>query len=277
MLKIGNYNTLKVVKSVDFGLYLDGGEFGEILIPTRYVPENTEPGDDLDVFIYNDSEDRLIATTETPKAQVGEFAVLEVIAKNRFGAFLDWGLPKDLLVPYREQRMNFEIGDKHLVYVYLDEETNRIVASTKTDKFLDKSDIEYQPGDAVTGLVAYKNSIGYRLLVENAVWGMIYHDEVFQDIKRGSKITVYVKKVREDNKLDLTMQKPGYEAIKDFSDVLLDKIRDNGGKINITDKSDPETIKKAFNVSKKVFKKAVGKLYKEQRIDISDKEISLKK
>ncbi|MDA3866414.1 MAG: S1-like domain-containing RNA-binding protein [Salinivirgaceae bacterium] len=275
MIQLGKYNTLEVVKAVDFGLYLDGGEKGEILLPTRYVPENAEPGDQLEVFIYLDSEDRIIATTETPLAQVGEFALLEVVAINRFGAFLNWGLMKDLMVPYSEQRQSFEVGEKHLVYVYEDEQTNRIVATSKTDKFLDKSPVEYQMGDEVDAFIVYKNTLGYRALVNEHVWGMLYHDEVYRPIDRGEKIKAYVKKLREDNKLDLTLQKPGYEAVEDFSDVLLKYIKAHDGKINITDKSDAELIRKTFNVSKKVFKKAVGKLYKNKEIQINDESIEL--
>ncbi len=275
MVKIGQYNTLKVVKSVDFGLYLDGEELGEILLPTRYVPENAKVDDELEIFLYLDSEDRLIATTEKPLATVGEFALLEAVAVNRFGAFLNWGLPKDLMMPYSEQRHDIEIGEKYFVYIYLDEETNRIVATSKTDKFLDQSPVNYEPGDEVEIFPVFKNSIGYRVLVNEHVWGMIYHDEVFSPVKRGIKRKAWVKKVREDHKLDLSLQKPGYTAVEDFSDILLHYIEEQGGTISITDKSDPEIIKKTFNVSKKVFKKAVGKLYKDKKIEIETGRISL--
>jgi len=275
MVEIGKYNTLKVVKSVDFGLYLNGEEHGEILLPTRYVPENVNVDDELEVFLYLDSEDRLIATTEKPLATVGEFALLEAVAVNRFGAFLNWGLPKDLMMPYSEQRHDIEVGEKYFVYIYLDKETNRIVASSKTDKFLDQSPVNYEPGDEVEIFPVFKNSIGYRVLVNEHVWGMIYHDEVFSPVKRGIKRKAYVKKVREDQKLDLTLQKPGYTAVEDFSDVLLRYINEHGGSIEITDKSDPETIKKIFNVSKKIFKKAVGKLYKDKKIQIGKDNITL--
>lgn len=275
MINVGNFNTLKVVKTVDFGLYLDGGEFGEILLPTRYVPSGTKVEDELKVFLYFDSEDRLIATTEKPLAKIGDFALLEAVAVNRFGAFLNWGLPKDLLLPYSEQRHTIEVGEKYLVYIYLDKESNRIVASSKLDKFLDQSPVNYEPGDEVEIFPAYKNSIGFRVLVNEHVWGMIYHDEIFSPVKRGIKQKAWVKKVREDQKLDLTLQKPGYSAIEDFSDILLRYIKDSGGEISITDKSDPETIKNTFNVSKKVFKKAVGKLYKAKKIQIGEDHISL--
>lgn len=275
MVRIGQYNTLKVVKSVDFGLYLDGEELGEILLPTRYVPENAKVDDELEIFLYLDSEDRLIATTEKPLATVGEFALLEAVAVNRFGAFLNWGLPKDLMMPYSEQRHDIEIGEKYFVYIYLDEETNRIVATSKTDKFLDQSPVNYEPGDEVEIFPVFKNSIGYRVLVNEHVWGMIYHDEVFSPVKRGIKRKAWVKKVREDHKLDLSLQKPGYTAVEDFSDILLHYIEEQGGTISITDKSDPEIIKNAFNISKKIFKKAVGKLYKDKKIEIEPDKISL--
>lgn len=275
MIELGRFNRLRVVKEVDFGLYLDGGEQGEILLPTRYVPTGAKPEDELDVFIYLDSEDRIIATTETPLAQVGEFALLEAVAITRVGAFLNWGLMKDLMVPFSEQKQDFEVGEKYLVYVYVDNQTNRIVASAKIDKFLDKSPVEYQPGDEIDAFVVYKNTIGYRALVNEHVWGMLYHDEVYKPIDRGVKIKAFVKKVREDNKLDLTLQKPGYVAVEDFSDVLFAYIKNNDGKIAITDNSDPELIRRTFNVSKKVFKKAVGKLYKEKRIVIENENIKL--
>jgi predicted RNA-binding protein (virulence factor B family) len=276
MVEIGKYNTLRIVKEVEFGLYLDGGEeFGEILLPTRYVPTNAKPDDEIEVFIYNDSEDRIIATTEKPLAIVGDFALLEVVEINRIGTFLNWGLPKDLMIPYREQRHSPEVGDKLFVYIYLDKETNRVVASTKTDKFLKETEEEYKEGDKVTAHVVYKNTMGYRALVNENVWGMFYHDEVFQNLKRGSKVEAYVKKVREDNKLDLVLQKQGYEAVLDFSDTLLEYLRTQNGAINITDKSDPELIKNTFNVSKKVFKKAVGKLYKNKQIVIEENGIRL--
>lgn len=276
MIQLGRYNTLRVVKEVDFGFYLDGEEKGEILLPTRYVPAGLKPEDELEVFIYLDSEDRIIATTETPFAQVGEFALLEAVAINRVGAFLNWGLMKDLMVPYREQKQDFEVGEKYLVYIYVDDQTDRIVASAKVEKFFDDGPVEYNPGDEIEAFVVYKNTIGYRALVNNHVWGMFYHDEVFQPINRGSKIKAYVKKVREDNKLDLSIQKPGYVAVEDFSDVLLAYIKEHDGKIQITDSSDPELIRRTFNVSKKVFKKAVGKLYKEKLIVIETNAISIK-
>lgn len=275
MLKIGDYNTLKVIKTVDFGVYLDGKTYGEILLPTRYVPADVAEDEELTVFIYNDSEDRLIATTEQPKAKTEDFALLEVVSVNRFGAFLDWGLPKDLLVPYAEQRYKPVTGELYLVYIYLDQETGRIVASGKIDKFLDKAPVNYCKGDEVEAFITSKNNIGYRVLVNNHVWGMIYHDEVFQPVKRGSRLTAWVKKVRDDNKVDLTLQKPGYEAVEDFSDILLEYLKKQGGKISITDKSDPERIKNTFNVSKKVFKKAVGKLFKNQQIVIEENQIKL--
>lgn len=276
MIELGRVNKLRVVKEVDFGLYLDGGEQGEILLPIRYVPEGAKPEDELDVFIYLDSEDRIIATTETPFAQVGEFALLEVAAITRFGAFLNWGLMKDLLVPFSEQKQDFEVGEKYLVYIYVDELTNRIVASAKIEKFFDDSPVEYNPGDEVDAFVVYKNTIGYRALVNEHVWGMLYHDEVFKPIDRGETIKVYVKKVREDNKLDLTLQKPGYVAVEDFSDVLLSYIKSHDGTISITDNSDSDVIRSTFSVSKKIFKKAVGKLYKNKLIVLDNNSIRLK-
>lgn len=276
MVEIGKINTLKVVKEVDFGLYLDGGEeFGEILIPTRYVPEDAEVDHYLDVFIYLDSEDRIIATTEEPFAQVGEFAYLKCIGTTGFGAFLDWGLSKDLLVPFREQAHDMVEGISYFIKVYLDEETERIVASSKTNQFLDNSPHDFQERDEVNIIVGTRSDLGVRVVVNDKYSGLLYHNEIFEIIKPGMKTIGYVQKVREDEKLDISLQKPGYQKVEGIAGEIIDRLNKAGGYLEINDKSSPESIKHVFGISKKVFKKAVGALYRDRLITIEAEGIRL--
>lgn len=276
MIQIGKYNTLTVVKLVDFGVYLDGEERGEILLPNEYVPVNCSPDDDVKVFIYFDSEDRIIATTEIPNIQVGEFAYMKVVATSGVGAFLDWGLRKDLLVPFREQRESMINGLSYLVYAYVDRETERIVATSKIEKYLDQLPPLYESGQEVDLLIARKSELGYNVIINNTHWGLIYQNEIFQSLKLGQKMKGYIKGVREDEKIDVILQKPGYEKIDGLSGLILDKIRDNGGVLDISDKSAPEEIYALFGCSKKNYKKAIGSLFKQQMITIGDNEIRLK-
>lgn len=271
MIEIGNYNKLRVVKELDFGIYLDGGEAGEILMPKKYVPKGTKTDDIIEVFIYSDSEDRPIATTETPVAKVKEFANLKVKAVNKFGAFLDWGILKDLLVPFREQKTDMIEGYSYIVYIYLDEKTNRLAASAKIDKFLNKEKPPYAVNDEVKILIQSKTDIGYKAIIENEFGGLLYKNEVFKDIEKGDRLKAFVKKIREDGKIDLALQKSGYEQIDKISKNILQILKENNGFVGVTDKSSPELIKALFNISKKSFKKAVGTLYR-QRIIIIDKE-----
>jgi len=276
MVEIGKYNTLRVVKEVDFGIYLDGGEeYGEILMPSRYVPEDVKPDDELEVFIYNDSEDRVIATTEKPYAAVGEFKFLKVKAVNRFGAFLDWGLPKDLLVPFREQKAKMVEGGTYLVYVYLDDETDRIVASAKVDKFLDNKIPEYEEGEEVNLLVAEKTDLGYKVIIEGLHWGMIYENEIFTPVETGQYLKGYIKKVRDDDKIDVSLQKEGYDQVDGISKNILDKLKEAGGFLAVSDKSPADMIYHMFGISKKNFKKAIGALYKKKLIKLSKEGIKL--
>ena len=276
MVEIGKTNSLKVVKEVDFGLYLDGGEeFGEILIPTRYVPEDAEVDHYLDVFIYLDSEDRIIATTEEPLAQVDDFAFLKCIGTTSFGAFLDWGLSKDLLVPFREQAHDMVEGLSYFVRVYLDEETERIVASSKTNQFLDNSPHDFQEGDEVDLIIGTRSDLGVRVVVNEKYSGLLYHNEIFEIIKPGMKTIGYVQKVREDEKLDISLQKPGYEKVEGIAREILDRLNKAGGYLEINDKSSSESIKHVFGISKKVFKKAVGALYRDRMITIEPEGIRL--
>ncbi len=274
-IQLGRFNTLEIIKEVDFGLYLDGGEQGEILLPARYVPESWQIGDQLQVFIYLDNEERLVATTLIPSVQVGEFACLEVAWVNQYGAFLDWGLMKDLFVPFREQKQKMQVGREYVVYAYLDEESYRIVASAKVERYLSVEKPEYQPGDEVNILGWQKTDLGFKVIVENAYSGMLYDSDLFREVYVGMKAKAYVKQVREDGKIDLMLDKPGFEKVSDFSQVLLEFIRSHGGEISITDKSPAEEIYNTFEVSKKTFKKAVGDLYKKREIVLTGDRIRL--
>lgn len=276
MIKIGKYNTLTVVKVVDFGVYLDGEERGEILLPNEYVPQNCFPDDSLKVFIYFDSEDRIIATTETPEILVGEFAYMKVVSVSKTGAFLDWGLRKDLLVPFREQRVRMEEGRSYLVYAYVDEETDRIVATAKIEKYLDRTPPDYEPWQEVDVLIVRPTDLGYAVIVNHAHWGVIYRNEIFQPLRIGQKLKAYIKEIRLDGKIDLVLQKPGYDQIVLLSQQILKKIRDNGGALDVSDKSSPEMIYQLFGCSKKNYKKAIGTLYKQGIIELQEEEIRLK-
>lgn len=277
MLEIGKMNTLKVVKEVDFGIYLDGGEFGEILMPIRYVPEGTAVDHYLDVFIYLDSEDRIIATSETPYAQVGQFAFLKCIQTTSVGAFLDWGLMKDLLVPFSEQNIEMVEGVRYFVYVYLDPETERIVASGKTNKFLDNTPADYEEGQEVDLIVGTRSELGVKVIINGEHSGLLYHNEVFQELRPGQEVRGYIKKVREDDKIDVSVQQEGYERVIGVAGDILRKLEKSGGYIETNDKSSPEVIKHQFGISKKVFKKAIGSLYKDRLITIEKNGIRLKK
>ena len=274
-IKLGKYNQLEVVKEVDFGVYLNGDEDGEILLPKRYVPEGTKPGDVLNVFIYLDMEERLVATTLQPYVQVGEFACLEVAWVNQFGAFLNWGLMKDLFVPFREQKMKMQVGKRYVVYVHLDEESYRIVASAKVEHFLSTEKPDYQPGQEVEVLVWQRTELGYKVIVENKFSGMLYHNEIFQPLEVGMRLTAFIKQVRPDGKIDLVLQKAGARKVDDFSEVLWQYIKDNDGFTPLNDKTDAEVIYHTFGVSKKTFKKAVGDLYKKRRIVLEEDGIHL--
>lgn len=274
-IKLGKYNQLEVVKEVDFGVYLNGDEDGEILLPKRYVPEGTKPGDILNVFIYLDMEERLVATTLQPYVQVGEFACLQVAWVNQFGAFLDWGLMKDLFVPFREQKMKMQKGKRYVVHVHLDEESYRIVASAKVEHYLSTEKPGYQPGQEVNVMVWQRTDLGYKVIVENQFSGMLFHNEVFQPLEAGMHLSAFVKQVRPDGKIDLELQKAGARKVDDFSEVLLQYIKDNDGFTPLNDKTDAEVIYQTFGVSKKTFKKAVGDLYKKRLVVLEEGGIRL--
>ena len=272
---LGKYNQLEVVKEVDFGVYLDGGDDGEILLPSRYVPEGCRPGDMLNVFIYLDNEERLIATTLQPKVLVDEFACLEVAWVNEYGAFLDWGLMKDLFVPFREQKMKMQKGHRYVVYAHVDEDSYRIMASAKVEKYLSKDMPPYQPGEEVEVMAWQKTDLGYKVIVDNKYSGLVYQKEIFKALEPGMKMQAYIRQVREDGKIDLTLQKDGLQKVGDFAEVLLQYIKEQGGHTSLNDKSAAEDIYDTFGVSKKTFKKAVGDLYKKRLILLVEDGIRL--
>lgn len=275
MINIGKYNRLTVAKTVDFGVYLDAGNGVEILLPARYVDDGVKVGDELNVFIYTDSEDRLIATTEKPFAEVGQFAFLEVTDVNKIGAFLDWGLPKNLLVPFREQKVRMREGGIYPVYVYLDNATKRIVASAKLEKYLGNVYPDYKRGDEVTALVWQHLPIGYRVIVDNLHVGMIYENEIFRNLEIGQTVNAFVKNVRDDGKIDLTLSGNVVERVGRLAERILEYVKINGGTADISDKSSPEVIQAKFQCSKKDFKKAIGLLLKEHRITITPTSLSI--
>jgi predicted RNA-binding protein (virulence factor B family) len=275
MVEIGKINNLQVVKSLDHGIYLDADELGEILMPSRYVPENCEVGDSLEVFIYLDSADLLLATTETPYVMVGECAYLKVVDVNQAGAFMDWGLPKDLLVPYGEQISPLKIGQSYTVLAYLDESTNRIAATQKLDSYLSEEAQYFKPGQAVDLLIFGKTELGYKAIINNTHIGLIYKNEIFQTLIHGEKLKGFIKAIREDMKIDLCLQLPGKDARDDLNTRILDHMKKNDGISTLTDKSSPEDIYKCFAVSKKNYKKAIGVLYKKRLILIEKDKITL--
>lgn len=275
MVEIGRINTLEVVRETDNGLYLDGEELGEILMPKKFVSDEVKSAGWADVFVYTDSEDRLVATTEKPYAKVGEFALMRVVAVSRFGAFLDWGLPKDLLVPFREQKADMLEGRSYIVHVFLDLQTKRIAASAKLDKFLDNTPPEYKMGDEVQLLIADETELGYKAIVNNEHWGMLYKNQVFKPLAIGEKMTGYINKVREDEKIDLLLEKPGYEKVDAISERILQVLTENRGFLAVSDKTSPEMIQAMFGISKKNFKKAIGGLYKKRIINFDSDGIRL--
>lgn len=268
MAELGKYNTLTIAREVDFGVYLDASKGIEILMPSRYLPSEYQIGDTVNVFVYRDSEDRLIATTETPFAQVGDFVFLEVVGVSAFGAFLDWGLLKDLFVPHKEQKAKMQLGGKYLVYIYIDEETDRITASAKIDRYVSKETPPFNPGDKVDLLIYQFSDLGYKAIINNRYGGMLYEDETFRHLPIGCKTTGYIKQVREDNKIDLLLDEPGYGKVGGVSEEILNYLETNDGYLALNDKSPSEDIYEAFGVSKKTFKKAIGDLYKRRLITI---------
>jgi uncharacterized protein len=274
IIKIGKFNELPVSRLTERGVYLKAPN-EEILMPRKYVPEGTKEGDIINSFIYTDSEDRLIATTLRPYACVGDFAYLRVKAVNNVGAFLDWGIEKDLFVPYREQEQNMEEGRSYVVYVFLDFETDRIAASTRLKTFVEWDDIELEEGQEVDLLIANRTDMGFNAIVNNRYMGLLYSNEIFQPLQTGDRVRGFVKKIREDKKIDLALQKSGGALVDEARGRILEAIEANNGFLPLNDNSSPEEIQRIVKLSKKAFKKAVGGLYKDRLIEITDSGIRL--
>lgn len=277
MALVGRYNSLQVVKHTDFGLYLDGGADGEILLPNRYIPKDipSEDEDWLNVFVYLDSEDKLLATTEKPKVQVGEFASLKVVEINSIGVFLDWGLPKDLLLPYSEEKRQMAQGEYCVVHVYLDKRTRRITATARLDRYLDKLPANYTVGEEVDLLVVEETDMGFKAIINNKHWGLIHKNEVFKFLRSGKQEKGYIKELRSDGKIALSLQPIGEQLVSSLNSKILGKLRENNGVLPVSDKSDPAVISGLFGVSKGNFKKAIGALYKEGKLVIHADRIEL--
>ncbi len=276
MIKVGQFNRLKMVREAPFGVYLQGGEWGEILLPNKSVPKGALVGDVLDVFVYFDSEDKIIATTVRPLAKLGSCAFLKVIDVNPVGAFLDWGLDKDLLVPKPEQHRPMEKGKSYLVYLKQDNQ-GRIIASSKIDYFLDKTAANYKSGEEVRLLIADSTPLGRKVIINNSHWGLIHTADIFQTLPYGKKIQGYIKKVREDGKIDVTLRQIGQSSINELAQRIISKLEQSDGFLALHDKSPPAEIQQMFAESKKNFKSALGQLYKRGLIAIEENGIRLQK
>ncbi|MCT8341076.1 S1-like domain-containing RNA-binding protein [Flavobacteriaceae bacterium TK19130] len=277
MLHLGQYQDLIILRETDPGLYLGDGEENEVLLPHKYKPEEFEIGDSIRVFIYLDHEERPIATTLEPYITLNDFGFLSCVDVNKFGAFLDWGLEKQLFVPFKEQAWPMKEGNWYVVYLYLDEVTNRLVASSRTNKFTDNKNLTVDKYDEVEIMVTHLSDKGANVIVNGKHLGLIYIDDIFEDIRAGDRMKAYVKKIREDNKIDIVLHSPGYRSIEPNANYILDELKAAGGFLPLHDKSDPETIKNELGLSKKSFKKAIGSLYKDRQIDIKPDGIELKK
>ena len=275
MAEVGKFNKLQVVKEVDFGVYLDGGELDTIFLPQRYVPEVCEIGDWVEVFLYFDSEDLLIATTETPKVEVGRCEILKVIDINNAGAFMDWGLPKDLLVPYSEQHKPMEVGYSYVVYVFHDQDSDRIAASTRLQDHLAEESVWIKPRQSVDLLIAGRTDLGYKAVINDQYLGLIFRDDAFRPLKIGERLPGFVKNIRADGKIDLLISQGTLQGDHDLGEQIIEKLRASGGISTLTDKSDPDEIYRQFKVSKKKYKQALGTLYKSRRITLAPNQIKL--
>ncbi|MEL6639604.1 MAG: S1-like domain-containing RNA-binding protein [Bacteroidota bacterium] len=275
MIALGKYAELEVLRITEPGVYLDGGPLGDLLLPQREVPEDLEIGQDLRVFLYCDSDDRPIATTIQPLAEAGHFALLQVKDVNHYGAFLDWGLAKDLFVPFREQHRAMQVGESVLVYVYVDEDTDRLVASSRLNRFVEKENQDLERGQAVEILVAEVLERAFRVIVNDRYWGRLYRNEVFQALAIGDRLPAYVKKIREDRLLDISLQEQGFNQIPKSAELILAQLRAQSGFLPLTDKSSPEEIYDALQMSKKVFKKSLGLLYKRRIVRLEKDGVRL--
>lgn len=272
MIRIGQFNRLRVSKLLNFGAYLtDGNE--EILMPTKFLPEDIKEGDSIRVFLYHDNEGRPIATTQIPYACVNQVATLKVVANGSAGGFLDWGLDKDLLVPNSEQRIRLSVGQKVVVWIYVDDKSGRIVATTKLNKFIKDQGSSYKSGDEVEIVVAETTNLGYKVVVDNEYWGLLFKNEVFKPIEIGDRLDAYIKEVRPDGKLDITLHSPEKNEVEDLGQAILKRLEENNGILPFGDKSDADIIYREFGVSKKVFKRTLGMLFKEGKITLENERI----
>ena len=276
MIQLGEFHELIIIRETDNGIYLENEEGDEVLLPNKYVPETWMVHDKIKVFVYLDHEERPVATTLKPKIKLDQFAKLTCVEVNKFGAFMDWGLEKHLFVPFKEQVIPMHPGNDYLVFCYLDLETGRLAASSKTHAFLDNSELTVKPNEKVDLLVSNQTDLGYNVIINQLHLGLIYHDEVFEPLNLGDSLTGYIKRIRKDNKIDVMIQRPGYRGIEPNAQKILDKLKAAGGFLDLSDKSDPEEIKNRLQMSKKSFKKAVGTLYKQRSIDIKEDGIHLK-
>ncbi|MGR5444794.1 CvfB family protein [Vibrio jasicida] len=276
MIKIGQINSLEVTKTADFGVFLDGDDYGSVMLPNKYVPEGTNVGDHIDVFLYFDSESQLAATIDKPIAQVGEWGLMQVEGVSSTGAFVNWGIKeKDLLIPFSEQRARFTAGQNILVYVYTDKASGRIVGTTKFNKWLDKTPANYEVNEEVNLIIAERSQLGYKAIVNGEHWGMIFPSDVFGKLFIGKKLKGYIKQIREDGKIDLALQKVGVAKMDDLSSKILELLEKKGGFLPLNDKSTPEAIFTAFRTSKGTFKKTIGGLYKQGKLVIEKDGIRL--
>jgi hypothetical protein len=277
MLLIGQNNTLQILRETQVGLFLgNGNEADDVLLPNKYVPKIYEIGEEITVFVYLDHEERPVATTLVPYIFLNEFALLRVNYTNQIGAFMDWGMEKDILVPFKEQARPMEKGKRYLVYLYMDEKTNRLVASSKTNQFLDNENITVQDGDEVDLIISHITEIGINVIINQLHKGLAYKNEVFDEaIRTGDRMIGYIKNVRPDGKIDVSLQKPGFENVEPNADIILNELRASRGFLRLNDNSDPEDIKTILKMSKKTFKKAIGTLYRQKRIEIKDDGIYL--
>jgi len=281
MLKIGKYNTLTILRDTQVGLFLGNPEkdpegIHDVLLPNKYVPNEFEIGEELIVFVYLDHEQRPVATTLEPYILLNEFALLRVNYINQVGAFMDWGMEKDILVPFKEQARPMEKGKRYLVYLYMDEKTNRLVASSKTNQFLNNETLTVENGEEVELIVSHITEIGINVIINEKHKGLLYKDEVYDDsIRTGDRMRGFIKNIRPDNKIDVSLQKQGYENIEPNAEKILDELRASRGFLRLNDNSHPEDIKTVLKMSKKTFKKAIGALYKEKLIEIKEDGIYL--
>lgn len=275
MADVGMMNKMVVIREAEHGVYLTDETDTDVLLPISVVPEGCKIDDEIEVFVYRDSEDRIIATTLEPYAMVGDFAYLKAVSVSKVGAFLDWGLQKDLMVPFKEQKHRMVAGQSYVVYVYLDENTDRVVASSKLHKFLNDTPADYKNDEEVELVIFEKNDLGFQAIINLSHTGMLYENEVFQSLHMGQQVKGYIKKIRDDGKIDLTLQKTGYKNMGPNVDMILDYLNAHDGTMTLTDKSQAEEIYATFGISKKNFKKAIGALYRQKIISIGDDVVKL--